>query len=123
MKVADIMHQPIVTIPATASIVDAAAKMRDWNVGLLTVLDQDQLVGVITDRDVVVRVVANGETAPTALVREIMSDEVLICLDKQSIEDAAAIMCDFQVRRLPVFNSAERTWEKPLPSPQRALCS
>jgi len=88
MKVANIMRQPAVTIPASASIAAAAEKMRDMNVGILTVLDH--------------------EWAMQARVRDVMSPEVRICFDRQTIEDAAAAMGDHQVRRLPVCDDAER---------------
>jgi len=102
------MRQPAVTIPASAGIAAAAEKMRDMNVGILTVLDHDQLVGVITDRDIVVRFVTGGEWAMQARVRDVMSPEVRICFDRQTIEDAAAAMGNHQVRRLPVCDDAER---------------
>lgn len=108
MKVVDIMRRPAVTIPASASIAAAAERMRDRDVGILTVLDNDQLVGVITDRDIVVRFVTGNELAMHVRVGDVMSHDVLICFDRQSVEDAAAAMGDNQIRRLPVCDEAKR---------------
>jgi len=108
MKIADIIRQPAVTIPVSASIATAAQMMREWNVGILTVLDHDRLVGVITDRDIVVRFVTGDEAAMHVRVGDVMSPKVLTCFDSQTIEDAAAAMGDHQVRRLPVCDEAKR---------------
>lgn len=108
MKIADIMRQPSVSISASACITVAAERMRDRDVGILTVLDHDQLVGVVTDRDIVLRFVTGGEPARNVLVREVMSPEVLICFGGQTIEYAAITMGDHQVRRLPVCDEAKR---------------
>jgi len=108
MKVADIMRRPAVTIAASANIATAAAMMRDHKTGILTVLDLDQLVGVITDRDIVVRCVAGGGVAMHVLVGDVMSRGVLICFDGQTVKDVAATMGDHQVRRLPVCDMTER---------------
>jgi CBS domain-containing protein len=97
-----------VTIESTASIAAAAAKMCDQNVGLLAVLDRAQLVGVITDRDIVLRVLACGLDVRTSYVIDVMSRDVTVCFDDQRIECAAAKMGDHQVRRLPVLNRANR---------------
>ena len=103
-KVADIMRSPAVTISIGADIIEAARLMRDRNVGILSVLDADRLVGVITDRDIVVRCIACGARAEQIGVAAVMSPDPLTCYDQQRIEEAAARMADNQVRRLPVFN-------------------
>lgn len=108
MQVTDIMKRPAVTIAATASIAAAAAKMLNRNVGILTVLDQDQMVGVITDRDIVLRVLALGLRVQGISVGNVMSSDVTVCFADNSIERAAATMGDHQLRRLPVFDQNNR---------------
>ena len=107
MKVADIMRKPAVTIPAVASIAAAAAKMRDANVGILAVVDNGDLVGVITDRDIVVRFVAKERASLNSRVADFVSSEVLTCYATDTIEQAAAAMGDRQVRRLPICDEHE----------------
>lgn len=106
MKITDVMSQPAITVPASASIVTAATTMRDQCVGFLIVTDEDGLAGVVTDRDIVVRFVSIGGRASNVRVADVMSRNVLKCCWMQTIEDAAAMMGDHQVRRLPVFDDA-----------------
>lgn len=108
MKIADIMTRPAATIPATSSVTAAAVRMRDLHAGMLCVLDAQSLVGVLTDRDIVVRCVALDRAARSTSVRDIMSRDPLICFETQRIEDAAAIMGDHQLRHLPVCDNAAR---------------
>ncbi|MEO1139944.1 MAG: CBS domain-containing protein [Pseudomonadota bacterium] len=108
MHVADITKRPAATISASDSIAEAAAKMRDLDVGILSVLENDKLVGVITDRDIVVRFLASGLSDKHVRVGDVMSTQVLMCFENQTIADAAATMGDYQIRRLPVCDRAER---------------
>lgn len=94
-------------IPADASITEAAEKMKSSNVGLLLVADDHRLLGVVTDRDIVIRAVAEGKCPGRTSAREIMSDPV-VCIDGGAgIEEAAKLMIEKRVRRL-VVTSAER---------------
>jgi CBS domain-containing protein len=89
------------------SIRDAAKIMAKIDAGVLPVGENDKLVGVITDRDIAVRAVAEGK-APTTKVRDVMSQEVLYCFDDQELEDVARNMAEQKVRRLPVVNREKR---------------
>ena len=89
------------------SMVAAAIKMRDQKVGVLNVLDNDKLVGVVTDRDIVLEYVALGNPEG-CVVGDIMETNVITCYDYQSIVEAAAMLGDHQIRQMPVFNKAER---------------
>jgi CBS domain-containing protein len=89
------------------TIREAASLMADIDVGSLPVGDNDRLVGMITDRDIVIRAVAQGKSADTK-VAEVMSKEILYCLDTDEIDDVARNMGKAQVRRLPVVNSDKR---------------
>ena len=108
MLVQEIMSCDVELTNPNTSICDAARKMRDNDIGALPVGENDRLVGMITDRDIAVRGVAENCTPQNTSVREIMSERVCYCFDDQDIEDAAQIMADNQVRRLPVLNRDKR---------------
>jgi CBS domain-containing protein len=80
-----------------------ARLMRDHSVGALPVVEDGRLVGIVTDRDLVCRLLADGPDLP-ATVASLMSAEPITCTEDQSIAEAAAIMGDHQVRRLPVLD-------------------
>jgi CBS domain-containing protein len=89
------------------SIREAASLMAEINAGALPVSENDRLVGMITDRDIVIRVVAQGISADTQ-VADVMTKEVLYCADTDDLDDVARNMGKAQVRRLPVVNSDKR---------------
>ena len=87
---------------------EAAALMRDGDFGLLPVGENDRLIGTVTDRDITIRAVAEGRDPATTTVREVMSDGVHYCFDDQSLEEAADLMSEAQIRRLPIVNRDKR---------------
>ena len=89
-----------------ATIEEAAQEMRDGDFGLVPVAEDEELLGVITDRDIAIRAVAEGKD-PSTLVREIMSEEVVWASEDDSVEDAARIMSDHQIRRLSVVDAEQ----------------
>jgi len=89
------------------TISEAARLMAELDAGSLPVGEDDRLVGMITDRDIAVRAVAQ-QKPPTTKVREVMSQEVLYCFDDQDLEDVAQNMSDVKVRRLPVVDREKR---------------
>ena len=108
MKVNEIItHDPQVIRPETA-LIEAAQKMKSLDIGMLPVCDGDRLVGVITDRDITVRGVAQGSDPKTARVQEVMTPEVIYCFDDEDVKEAAKKMEEKQVRRLPVLNREKR---------------
>ncbi|MGE0759041.1 MAG: CBS domain-containing protein [Pirellulaceae bacterium] len=93
----------------TASLRAAAEKMRDLDVGPLPVCsDDDQLVGILTDRDITIRAVADGHDPNLVRVEDVMTPEVYYCFDDHDVQQAAEIMKDRQVRRLVVLNRGKR---------------
>ncbi len=104
MQIRDIMTRDIEAISAEATIKDAAQKMKVFDIGILPVVDDDQLVGMVTDRDIVVRVVAEGHDPNSARIRDAMTPNVIYCFEDQEVQDAVRIMEDNQVRRLMVLN-------------------
>jgi CBS domain-containing protein len=107
MKVSDVMSRDVMVASPTQSIRDAAKMMAKIDAGVLPVGENDRLVGMITDRDIAIRAVAEGK-APTTKVRDVMSDEVLYCFDDQDLDEVARNMGDTKVRRLPVVNRQKR---------------
>lgn len=101
MKVAECMSQDIETVTPEQSIREAAQQMLEADVGALPVVEGESLAGMITDRDIAVRAVAEG-MGPETPVREVMSDEVISVTEEQDVEEAALLMSERQVRRLPV---------------------
>jgi CBS domain-containing protein len=104
MRVRDIMTKAVLIIPQETSVEDAARIMRDNWVGLLAIGSKDHISGVITDRDLVVRVTAEGKDAKHTPVSEAMTKQLFRCFDDQDVEDACFTMQDKRVRRLRVFN-------------------
>lgn len=107
MQISEIMSRPVKLIHPEDPIRDAARRMRDEDVGSLPVADGDRLVGYITDRDIVIRGLANSG-GPESPVRDVMSDKVLYCFEDESVEDVARNMADNQIRRLPVMTREKR---------------
>ncbi len=108
MKVNEIItHDPEVIRPETA-LIEAAQKMKSLDIGMLPICDGDRLVGVITDRDITVRGVAQGYDPKTARVQEVMTPEVIYCFDDEDVKEAAKKMEEKKVRRLPVLNREKR---------------
>jgi len=107
MKVCDCMSRDVQIANPNQSIREAAQMMARIDSGVLPVGDNDRLVGVITDRDITIRAVAEGK-APTTKVGEVMSHEVLYCFEDQDLEDIAQNMAEMKVRRMPVVNRDKR---------------
>ena len=108
MQVQEIMTRDGYIADPNAQIRDVARRMRDDNVGALPVGENDRLIGMVTDRDIVVRAVANEQGSGTTAVRDVMSDSVYYCFDEDDVSRAAELMAEHQVRRLPVLNAEKR---------------
>jgi CBS domain-containing protein len=104
MQVKDIMSSPCEKIDFKATIAQAAQKMKSSDVGVLPVEKGDEIVGVITDRDIVLRVLAEKMDPDTTAVNKIMSSDVMTCYEDDDIRDAARLMEDNQIRRLIVLD-------------------
>jgi CBS domain-containing protein len=86
-----------------ASVRDALALMAEHDIGALVVLDGDNLVGIITERDYARKIVLKGRTSPTTLVREIMATRVICARLDQTVDECMAVMTAKAVRHLPVL--------------------
>ncbi len=108
MQVKDVMSHTAEMAAPDDTLQEAATRMRCWNVGILPVKEDDRLVGVITDRDIVMRAVCDAKDMKQTRVRDVMTPKVISCLDDQSLEEAAELMKAEKVRRLMVLDRAKR---------------
>jgi CBS domain-containing protein len=107
MKISDCMTRNVQLADPSQTLAEVAQIMIDLDLGILPVGENDRLIGIITDRDIAVRGIAQG-LGPDAEVRDVMSDDVRYCYDDQSIEEVADRMGEIRVRRLPVLNREKR---------------
>jgi CBS domain-containing protein len=104
MKLKEIMTKLVETVAPDIPIQEAANRMRSLDVGVLPVFKGDRLVGMLTDRDLTIRAIAEGKDPKTTTVQEAMTADVAYCFEDQDVEEAGRIMKENQVRRLPVLN-------------------
>ncbi|MHA3771278.1 CBS domain-containing protein [Verrucomicrobiota bacterium sgz303538] len=102
MKIREIMTMTVEVIRPTDTIFDAAKRMRDLNIGSLPVCFDRRMEGMITDRDIAIRAVAEGRNPSTTLVMDVMTPDIIYCFDDDNTEHVEQMMMDYQVRRLPV---------------------
>ncbi|HEV8725612.1 MAG TPA: CBS domain-containing protein [Candidatus Binatia bacterium] len=108
MQVAQIMTRDPEVVTSDFILKDAALKMRDLDVGMLPIKSDDRLVGMLTDRDITVRATAEGRDPTNTKVSEVMTPEVVYCFEDQDVSEAAKLMQDRQIRRLPILNRQKR---------------
>lgn len=104
MKVAEIMTQGAECVSPDVTLQHAAERMRTLEIGCLPVCVDERLIGVVTERDIVLRSVANGNDPRWDVVAQAMTDEEVYCFEDETVETAADIMGHHQIRRLPVLN-------------------
>jgi len=108
MKVKEVMTRGAECIGPEATMQEAAERMKELDVGVLPVCDNDRLAGMLTDRDITVRSVSKGQDPWRDRVRDVMTEEVVYCFEDQDTEEAARLMKEKQIRRLPVLNRDKR---------------
>jgi len=106
-SVRDVMTANPIALPATSSVVDAARTMRDANIGNVIVVDNGQICGIVTDRDITVRGVAEGKDVSSLKLRDICSQEITTLSPTDSVDDAVRLMREKAVRRLPVVEGGK----------------
>jgi len=106
-KISEVMTRDVHIASPNQTIREAANEMAKADIGSLPVGENDRLVGMITDRDIVLRAVANGRDSKTA-VREVMTDRIQYCFEDDDIVGVAENMAHLGVRRLPVLNRDKR---------------
>lgn len=105
MSLKKLMTEDITSLPSTATVLDAAKFMTDMNVGSVIITDADSPSGLITDRDVVSKVLAQGKDSKTTKIGEIMVSPVVTISEDKDIIDATKLMSSHGIRRLPVTDS------------------
>ena len=105
MKIKDIMTKDIACVDAKSSASDAAKKMKDQNVGTVLIIEENQLKGLIPDRAITTRAVADEKDPRNVPVTDIMTKDIVGCSEDDDVFDALQTMGRNQVRRLPVVNN------------------
>src|SRR5688572_21430488 len=108
MLVKALMTRSVECVSPDSTLQQAAQRMRDLDVGPLPICENDRLAGMITDRDIVLRAVAEGKDPTTTRVREAMTSDIVFCFEDQTIDEAAELMKERQIRRLVVLNQDKR---------------
>ena len=108
MQVKDVMTRGAEVVRPDATLQEAANKMRSLDIGPLPVCDGDKVIGMLTDRDITVRATAEGLDPKQTRVREVMSKELITCLEDQDVKEAAELMQSKQIRRVPILNKDKR---------------
>jgi len=104
MQVSQILTRDVETIRPDTTVKEAAQRMRSMDVGSLPVCDGRRLLGMVTDRDITIRVTAEGRDAANTRVTDAMTPDVAYVFEDQDVQEAARIMQERQIRRLPVVN-------------------
>jgi CBS domain-containing protein len=123
--VREVMSRHVESARPDMTVKDVAQIMKQRNIGSLPVQDRRRVVGLVTDRDITIRIVAEGRDATATKVVDVMSKDVVSVKEGDRLEDAERLMHDRQLRRLPVLNeraSCPATWRW-LGSPARSLPS
>jgi len=108
MKAEDVMTPSVRCVDADASLVEAARTMRELDVGSLPICSDDRLAGMITDRDIVVRAIADGLDPAKTKVREAMTEGIHYAFCDQDLSEIATVMERNRIRRLPIVNRDKR---------------
>jgi CBS domain-containing protein len=104
MQVKDVMTGTVEVLAPTATLRECAERMRDLDVGCMPIREKRKIVGVVTDRDVVVRAIADGMDPARTRVQQIMSGDVVTCYEDDDVSDAAEMMEQNQIRRILVLS-------------------
>ena len=107
-NVGDVMVGDVLTIDASASVMEAAQRMRDGNVGVLPVTDEGRLRGIVTDRDLVVRGMAEGADPVSMRVGDCATWDIVCARRDSTIDEAMEVMAECQIGRLPVVDADNR---------------
>ena len=107
-KINEIMTREVITISPHDTLQTAAKKMRDYDIGFLPVYDGDKLVGVLSDRDIVIRALAEGMDPKMRLIMALVTSPAVYCFDDQTIDDATDLMNDNQIRRLVILDRGKK---------------
>ena len=108
MKIKQIETTDPEVISPDAFICEAARKMEEHDIGMLPVYDGEELVGAVTDRDLVIRAMARGYDPLNTKVRDVMTPNLCCCSEDDEIEDVAHVMEERQIRRIPILDGNQQ---------------
>ncbi len=108
MKVKQAMHKTVAWRAPETPVADLAKVMRDEDIGCVPIGENDRLIGMVTDRDLVLRALTNGTDISSITARDVMSKGIIYCEDDDSIQEAIDLMQKQQIRRLPVIDDNKR---------------
>jgi CBS domain-containing protein len=108
MKVKEVMTKLVEFVRPETTVQEAAGKMKDLNVGPIPVCEGDKVLGILTDRDIVLRAVAEGRDARTTRVQDVMTRDVVCCAEDDDVKEVAQLMKDHQIRRVVVVDASKR---------------
>jgi len=108
MKVKEAMHKGVEWREPKTPISEIAKIMKESDIGAVPIGDDDKLVGMITDRDIACRAVANGMDLSKTTAGDVMTKGIIFCMENEDVEDAIHLMENKQIRRLPVINDKKR---------------
>jgi predicted transcriptional regulator len=108
MKVKEMMHKGVEWVAAETPVAMLARKMMQHDIGAIPVGDNDRLIGMVTDRDITVRAVANGKDISKLTAKDVMTKGIVYCQDSEDVNDAVRIMESKKIRRLPVLDENKR---------------
>ena len=107
MLIKEVMNRGVQTIKKEATIQDAARKMNEFSIGCLIVASGSSVVGIITERDIMKKVVAEARDSSKTRVKDVMTEEVVMASPEMDIEEAAQLMMDRKIKKLPVVKDKE----------------
>jgi CBS domain-containing protein len=105
MQIKDVMTKSVASVNADDSVERAAQLMQEYNVGSIPVCHGEKVIGIVTDRDITLRCVAQGENSKNLTVRDVMTSNPVTGSPTMDVHDAARIMSERQIRRLPVVDN------------------
>ncbi len=108
MQVKDAMHGDALWREPTTPLADIARLMKDQDIGCVPIGENDRLIGMVTDRDITVRAVANGGELTGKTARDVMTEDIVYCMANEDIADAVHLMENKKLRRLPVIDDNKR---------------
>lgn len=104
MRISEVMNKNIRIVRPDSGVVEVARQMRDGDFGVMPVCENDKLQGMVTDRDIAIRAVAEGKDINECQVSDVMTGSVVTCFEDDDVESVAQIMADRQIHRLPVLD-------------------
>ena len=107
MKVRELMTEEVATVTLATTLNEVASKMKQEDTGAIPVLDEDRLVGIVTDRDIVIRCIAEGKDPGSARVNEVMTKSVRKVNEDATVKEVLTMMSSSEIRRVPVVNDRD----------------